>query len=69
VSAGTGFTLLGLVEYGLALPVSQVFLYWHIKLGIAMFWIALFHIHSYWKSSKVRKIPDRLQNKEREGKY
>lgn len=51
VSVGAGLTLLGLVEYGVALPISQSLLYWHIEFGIAMFWIALFHIHSYWKSS------------------
>ena len=65
VSAGTGLTLLGLVEYGLALPVSQVFLYWHIKLGIAMFWIALFHIHSYWKSSKGKNSLNPSKRRER----
>lgn len=52
ISAGAGLVLLSLVEYGLALPFSQSLLYWHIEFGIAMFWIALFHIHSYWIPSK-----------------
>ncbi len=51
VSAGAGLVLLCLVEYGLVLPINQSLLYWHIEFGIAMFWIALFHMHSYWKSS------------------
>jgi hypothetical protein len=52
VSSGVGLVLLCLVEYGLVLPINQSLLYWHIEFGIAMFWIALFHMHSYWKSSK-----------------
>lgn len=69
VSAGAGLTLLSLVECGLALPISQSFLYWHIKFGMSMFWIALFHMHSYWKSSKNIKIPDIPLRKEKGGKY
>ena len=65
VSAGAGLTLLSLVECGLALPISQSFLYWHIKFGMSMFWIALFHMHSYWKSSKNIKIPDIPLRKEK----
>jgi hypothetical protein len=51
VSAGAGLILLILAEYGIALPISQSLLYWHVQFAIAMFWIALFHIHSYWISS------------------
>jgi len=39
------------VEYGITIPNSQGILYWHVEFGIAMFWIAIFHIHSYWMSS------------------
>ncbi|MBP1946481.1 hypothetical protein [Methanobacterium petrolearium] len=49
VSAGAGLALLSLVEYGIALPISQNLLYWHVEFGIAIFWIAIFHMHSYWK--------------------
>ena len=55
ISAGAGLVLLGLVEYGVALPISQELLYWHVQIAIAMFWIAIFHIHSYWMSSSSRK--------------
>lgn len=51
ISAGAGLVLLGLAEYGVALPISQELLYWHVQIAIAMFWIAIFHIHSYWMSS------------------
>ena len=67
VSGGAGLTLLGLVEYGLALPISQTFLYWHIEFGIAMFWIGLFHIHSYWKSSSGKNSNKSPNNKRKGG--
>ncbi len=57
ISVVVGLALLSLVEYGIALPISQSLLYWHVQFGIAMFWIALFHIHSYWKTGK-QKNPD-----------
>jgi len=47
--------LLGLAESGVALPISQELLYWHVQISIAMFWIAIFHIHSYWMSSPGKK--------------
>lgn len=62
ISAGAGLVLLGLVEYGVALPISQELLYWHVQIAIAMFWIAIFHIHSYWMSpsrGKSRDPPDK----------
>lgn len=53
LSAGAGLILLILIEYGVALPISQSLLYWHVQFAIAMFFIALFHIHSYWKSFRT----------------
>ncbi|NYB51810.1 MAG: hypothetical protein HVN35_04535 [Methanobacteriaceae archaeon] len=53
ISVGVGLVLLGLVEYGFALPLNQALLYWHVQFSIAMFWVALFHIHSYWKSDNL----------------
>jgi uncharacterized membrane protein len=50
VSVGVGMILIGLVEYGLALPISKDLLYWHVQVAIAMFMISIFHIHVYWKS-------------------
>jgi|GEM_PF-1351536 hypothetical protein len=61
VSAGAGLVLLSLAEYGVALPISQDLLYWHVQIAIAMFWIAIFHIHSYWMSSPGKKS-DEIQD-------
>ena len=58
ISAGAGLVLLGLAEYGVALPISQELLYWHVQIAIAMFWIAIFHIHSYWMVSSRGKSRD-----------
>ena len=51
ISVVAGLILLCLVEYGITIPNSQGILYWHVEFGITMFWIAIFHIHSYWMSS------------------
>lgn len=51
LSVGFGLVLLSLVECGIALPINQSLLYWHVEFAIAMFWVSLFHIHSYWKSN------------------
>lgn len=67
VSICAGLTLLSLVEYGIALPISQTLLYWHIEFGIAMFWIALFHIHSYWKSSPNQNSKEKSSENEKSG--
>ena len=64
VSLGAGLTLLSLVEYGIALPISQTLLYWHIEFGIAMFWIAIFHIHSYWKYPQKQDSNESSSKKE-----
>jgi hypothetical protein len=61
VSAGAGLMLLVLGEYGIALPTSQGLLYWHVQIAIAMFWIAIFHIHSYWMSSAGEKSDEKLR--------
>ena len=55
--------LLVLAEYGIALPTSQGLLYWHVQFAIAMFWIAIFHIHSYWMSSAGGKSDEKLGEK------
>jgi small-conductance mechanosensitive channel len=63
ISAGAGLVLLGLVEYGIALSISQELLYWHVQFAIAMFWIAIFHIHSYWMSPSSEKPGKESSNK------
>ncbi len=53
ISAGAGFILLLLMEFGVALPISPQLLYWHVEVGISLVLVTLFHIHTYWKSSKT----------------
>jgi uncharacterized membrane protein len=50
VSVGAGMILIGLLEYGMALPISKDLLYWHVQVAISMFMVSIFHIHVYWKS-------------------
>jgi hypothetical protein len=53
ISAGAGFVLLLLLEFGVTLPISPQLLYWHVELGISLALITIFHFHTYWKSSKT----------------
>jgi hypothetical protein len=50
VSAIFGVILIALGEIGLALPISQPLLYWHVQFAIAMFIVTIFHFQIYWKS-------------------
>lgn len=52
ISAGAGFILLLFMEMGVKLPVSPQLLYWHVELGVTLALVTIFHIHTYWKSSK-----------------
>lgn len=52
ISAGAGFLLMILLELGVNLPINLGLLYWHVELGITMALITIFHIHTYWKSTK-----------------
>jgi hypothetical protein len=63
VSVIFGIVLIGLIEFGIALPISQSLLYWHIQVAIAMFIIAIFHIHCYWKSFKLYTFGGRSNDK------
>lgn len=53
ISAGAGFVLLLLMEFGVTLPISPQLLYWHVELGITLALITIFHFHTYWKTSKI----------------
>jgi hypothetical protein len=53
ISGGGGFILLILLEMGIALPISQPLLYWHVELGVTLVLVTIFHFHTYWKSSKT----------------
>lgn len=53
ISAGAGFLLLVLLDFGVKLPISPQLLYWHVELGITLALVTLFHFHTYWKSAKT----------------
>jgi membrane protein implicated in regulation of membrane protease activity len=53
ISAGAGFLLLFMLDFGVALPISPQLLYWHVELGITLALVTVFHFHTYWKSSTI----------------
>jgi uncharacterized membrane protein len=53
ISAGGGFILLILLELGVALPVNQQLLYWHVELGVSLVLVTVFHFHTYWRSART----------------
>ena len=52
VSGLGGFLLVILMELGLTSPISSQLLYWHVEFGITMIFVGLFHLHTYWNSTK-----------------
>ncbi|UTB31847.1 MAG: hypothetical protein NKF70_10065 [Methanobacterium sp. ERen5] len=52
VSGLGGFFLVILMDLGLSSPVNGQLLYWHVEFGITMIFVGLFHIHTYWNSTK-----------------
>lgn len=52
VSGLGGFVLLFLLDLGVSSPISAQLLYWHVEFGITMILVGLFHIHTYWNSTK-----------------
>ncbi|MDD3985443.1 MAG: hypothetical protein PHY59_06095 [Methanobacterium sp.] len=61
ISAGAGFVLLLLMEFGVVLPISSQLLYWHVELGMSLFLVTIFHFHTYWKSSQNIVVKKRLK--------
>jgi hypothetical protein len=57
ISAGAGFLLLFLLDFGFKLPISPQLLYWHVEFGITLALVTLFHLHAYWRSSRAIFIP------------
>lgn len=53
IMAALGLILTGVIEYGISIPLLSDVLFWHVEIGIAMFIIALFHIHLHWKLFKI----------------
>ncbi len=47
-----GFILMILLDLGVSSPFSAQLLYWHVEFGITMVFVGLFHIHTYWNSTK-----------------
>lgn len=52
VSGLGGFFLVILMDLGVTSPVNGQLLYWHVEFGITMILVGLFHIHTYWHSTK-----------------
>ena len=52
ISAGGGFLLLILLEFGIHLPIKFELMYWHVELGVTLVIVAVFHHHIYIKGTK-----------------
>ncbi len=63
ISAGAGFILLLLMDFGILLPISPKLLYWHVELGISLVLVTIFHFHTYWKSSKTMFLKAKKMSK------
>jgi hypothetical protein len=63
ISAGAGFLLLILLDFGVALPISPQLLYWHVELGITLALVSVFHFHSYWKSARAIFFPAKRRSR------
>lgn len=63
VSGGAGFILVILLELGVSLPLSLQFLYWHVELGLTLALVTIFHLHTYWKSSRTLFIPAKRRSR------
>lgn len=53
ISAGAGFILLLLMEFGIKMPMNPQLLYWHVEIGVTLALVTVFHFHIYWKSAKT----------------
>lgn len=52
VSGGAGFILTVLMEMGIISSINLGLLYWHVEFGITLTLVTLFHLHTYWKTTK-----------------
>lgn len=52
ITAVAGFVLMVLLELGVISSLNLGLLYWHVEFGITMALVTVFHIHTYWKSTK-----------------
>ena len=56
ISGGAGFILIILLELGVAMPISQPLLYWHVELGVTLVLVTIFHLLTYRKSVRAMFI-------------
>ena len=52
ITALAGFVLMVLLQLGVITSFNLGFLYWHVEFGITMAMVTVFHIITYWKSTK-----------------
>jgi hypothetical protein len=52
VAAGAGFTLMVLLELDVITSINLGLLYWHVEFGITLALVTIFHLFTYWKSTK-----------------
>lgn len=52
VSGGAGFLLMVLMELGIISTANLGLLYWHVEFGITLTLVTIFHLHTYWKSTR-----------------
>jgi hypothetical protein len=60
ITAVAGFVLMILLELGVIMPFNLGLLYWHVELGVTMTLVTVFHIHTYWKSTKKTLMGSRM---------
>jgi len=52
ITAVAGFVLMVLLQLGVITSINFGLLYWHVELGITMALVTVFHIITYWKSTR-----------------
>ncbi len=52
VTACAGFVLMVLLELSVITSINLGLLYWHVEFGITMTIVTVFHIITYWKSTR-----------------
>lgn len=50
ISGIMGIVLAGIIDFGVIDPLSIDLNFWHVEVGIVLFVILFFHLHSYWSS-------------------
>ena len=58
ILATIGLLISIFAEYGMSIAVNALLVFWHVKIGIVLFIIALFHIHLH--RDRFKKITLRI---------